>query len=87
MTVLIDSNPVDPNSTPTQRVNSLTHREAQIARLSLDGLTNREMATALSISFRTVEVHRRHIMQKLLAKTGAHMARIYIEGVTETVLA
>jgi len=44
---------------------SLTHAERRILYQVLDGRNNREIAAGLHRSPRTVEVHRRHVMQKL----------------------
>lgn len=44
----------------------LTRREAEIARLVAEGLTNRDIAAALVLSARTVETH----VQNILIKTG-----------------
>jgi DNA-binding CsgD family transcriptional regulator len=46
----------------------LTVREAEIARLVAEGLTNRQIAERLVLSPRTVEGH----VDKLLAKLGVH---------------
>jgi len=44
---------------------SLTRAERRILYHVLDGRNNREIAVALHRSPRTIEVHRRHVMQKL----------------------
>ncbi len=44
---------------------SLTQAERRILYHVLDGRNNREIAAALHRSPRTIEVHRRHVMQKL----------------------
>lgn len=46
------------------RLDNLTERERQVLRGLLDGDTNKEIARALGISHRTVEVHRANIMEK-----------------------
>jgi len=43
----------------------LTPREQEIVRLVADSRTNKEIATLLNISVRTVETHRSNIMEKL----------------------
>src|SRR5262249_52798149 len=43
---------------------SLTPREVEILRLLVTGQTNRDIAEALLLSERTVEVHVRHILTK-----------------------
>ncbi|KPK70366.1 hypothetical protein AMJ87_08945 [candidate division WOR_3 bacterium SM23_60] len=44
---------------------ALTAREQQVLRLIAEGMSNKEVAKALSISVRTVEHHRLNIMRKL----------------------
>ena len=45
--------------------NILTGREKEIARLSFKGKINKEIASELGISVRTVETHKTHIYNKL----------------------
>lgn len=47
-----------------ERLQRLTAREAQVLAHLLDGKANKEVASALGISSRTAEVHRRNILQK-----------------------
>lgn len=47
-----------------ERLQRLTAREAQVLAHLLDGKANKEVASALGISTRTAEVHRRNILQK-----------------------
>ena len=42
----------------------LTPRETEVMKLCVKGMTAREVGDALSISSRTVEVHKRNIMKK-----------------------
>lgn len=46
----------------------LTNRELEIIKLIIGGLSNRDIADKLFISIRTVETHRKNIMQKLHTK-------------------
>jgi DNA-binding NarL/FixJ family response regulator len=57
----------------------LTVRERDILRLLADGLSDRDIATALTISRRTVESHVSSILRKLDAKNRAEAARRYRE--------
>lgn len=46
----------------------LTKREAQILRLAISGMTNKDIALELNISKRTTEVHRFNLMKKMGVK-------------------
>lgn len=50
-----------------ERLQGLTSREREVLVLAAGGLTNKDIAARLGISFRTVEVHRGHVMQKTQA--------------------
>jgi two-component system, LuxR family, secretion system response regulator SsrB len=43
----------------------LTNREKEVLRLIADGMRNREIASQLNISLKTVDCHRQRLMQKL----------------------
>jgi NarL family two-component system response regulator LiaR len=43
----------------------LTHREMDVLQLAARGMTNREIANALTISVRTVQAHLSHVFNKL----------------------
>jgi LuxR family maltose regulon positive regulatory protein len=49
----------------------LTHREAEVLALLMDGLSNSEIAQRLFISENTAKVHVHHVLEKLGAKTRA----------------
>jgi len=49
---------------PNEKVLVLTKREKEIIELLAKEYTNEKIATALNISYRTVETHRKNIMQK-----------------------
>lgn len=55
--------------------NQLTHREREVLHLTVEGLTASEIARRLTISVRTVETHRNHLMHKL----GVHSQEALIE--------
>lgn len=65
-----------------RRIASLTERERQVFSGITDGLRNREIATRLGISVRTVESHRTRVMLKLgAARVGAlHRMRAIAES-------
>jgi DNA-binding NarL/FixJ family response regulator len=57
----------------------LTSREREVLQLIAEGHTNREIATHLSISEKTVEKHREHLMSKLNAHETAGLVRLAIK--------
>jgi RNA polymerase sigma factor (sigma-70 family) len=59
-----------------RRFDTLTPREQDVLRQVVDGLSNREIAEALSLSRKTVEVHRAKVMQKMGADTLSHLIRM-----------
>jgi FixJ family two-component response regulator len=58
------------------RLAALTKREHEIMMLVVAGNTSKEIAQRLGISYRTVEIHRAHIMQKTGAANLLELARI-----------
>lgn len=69
----------EPGTSSRRRLNSddagLTRREREIAALVSEGLTNKEIATKLVISPRTVDAHVEHILAKLGFRSRAQVAR------------
>lgn len=54
---------------------TLTTREREVLQLAAQGLTNHGIAAALSISSRTVEIHRANMMHKLGLRQQADLVR------------
>lgn len=64
-----DIYPTDsPNQSEEDEIR-LTRREKEIIRKIADEMSNQEIADSLNISLRTVETHRRNLMQKLKVKS------------------
>jgi len=61
-----------------KRYDGLTPREGEVMALVSKGLANKVIANRLSISERTVEVHRAHVMQKMQADSLADLVRMAI---------
>ena len=61
-------------------VNALTEREIQIIQLIKEGQSSKEIAAHLTISLKTVEVHRHNILKKLKLKNSASLVN-YINSV------
>lgn len=56
----------------------LTARENEVALFLAIGMTNREIATELNISIKTIDTHRGHILAKLRVKNNVALARYAI---------
>jgi len=59
-----------------QRVDALSDRERQVMELVVDGYLNKQIADQLSISIKTVEVHRSRVMDKMQADGLADLVRM-----------
>ncbi|WOJ93730.1 response regulator [Congregibacter variabilis] len=64
----------------TKRISSLTPREHQVFERVTDGLANKVIAFDLTVSERTVEVHRAQVMKKLGVRSVAELVRIRLEA-------
>lgn len=53
----------------------LTSRERQILKLIAEGYTSKQISEILKISFKTVQTHRAHIMEKLGVHSTAELTR------------
>jgi FixJ family two-component response regulator len=62
-------------ATVTDRVAQLTPRETQVMELLAVGSSSKEIATALSLSTRTVEGHRRNVLRKMGVESAVQLAR------------
>lgn len=56
----------------------LTPREREVLDLAATGEPNKAIARRLGISFRTVELHRSHIIEKMQARTVSELIRMSI---------
>lgn len=54
----------------------LTEREREVYALLVDGCANKEVARVLSLSPRTVEVHRARVMEKLQVESFSQLVRL-----------
>mgnify|MGYP000052315563 CR=1 FL=1 len=64
------SNPASP---PTPSI-TLTKREKQVMDMALEGFSNKEIASNLNKSVRTIEAHRFNLMKKLKVKNIAELS-------------
>lgn len=63
------------HTTPAGSLDQLTAREREVLLGVVRGQTNKEIATDLGISHRTVETHRESLMKKLQIRTVAELTR------------
>lgn len=59
---------------------SISNREKEVLRLIIDELSNQEIADKLFISIRTVEAHKRNLMEKTGSKTLAGLVKYAINN-------
>ena len=67
---------VDDDASVRERVAELTDREQAVMRLVIDGLPNKLIADELTISVRTVEVHRARVFDKMQVKSAVELANL-----------
>jgi len=60
------------------RVESLTPREREVMELVVDGRANKVIAIDLGLSERTVEIHRANVMEKMGARSVAHLVKMHL---------
>jgi RNA polymerase sigma factor (sigma-70 family) len=66
------------------RMAELTPREHEVMAMVTDGRSNKEIATALGVSAKTVEVHRARVMDKMRADSLAELVRMVMIAGGET---
>ena len=74
-----------PNGGITLKPNALTVREQEVIQLVAEGQANKQVASALKISIKTVEKHRQNLMDKLAIHDTAGLTRYAIaHGIIES---
>ena len=58
---------------------TLTAREQQVMEMLSRGMTNREIAEYLSISIKTVDTHRGHVLKKLGLRNNSELTRFAVK--------
>jgi two-component system, LuxR family, response regulator FixJ len=62
-----------------ERLAALSERERDVLAHVVRGLSSKAIAKELDISYRTVELHRSHIMEKLRVRSAAELIRLMME--------
>jgi DNA-binding NarL/FixJ family response regulator len=75
----------DKNGTLVKKATGLTSRELEVIQLVAEGSANKQVASELKISIKTVEKHRQHLMDKLNIHDTAGLTRYAIaQGIIES---
>jgi FixJ family two-component response regulator len=61
-----------------QRAEALTPREREVMGHVVDGKANKVIAIDLGLSERTVEIHRANVMEKMAARSVAHLVKMHL---------
>jgi two-component system response regulator FixJ len=61
-----------------QKFRRLSNRERDVMNLVVEGRSNKEIATALNLSPRTVDIHRARVMDKLGAESVVELVRMVL---------
>lgn len=62
-----------------KRFDGLTERQREVLQLAVEGLSNKEIAIRLGISFKTVESHRAWMMERMGARNVAELVRMEMQ--------
>jgi two-component system, LuxR family, response regulator FixJ len=62
-----------------ERLERLTPRERDVLQLMMQGLLNKQIASELALSIKTVEQHRARVMEKMEAESLASLVRMTLE--------
>jgi len=65
------------------RMARLTPREGEILDHVVEGLSSKEIASRLNVSFKTVEAHRAKVMRKMEAESVAQLVRLVVSSTTK----
>ncbi len=70
---------ISPEVNPMKLFTSLTPRQREVLQLVAEGKSAKEIASTLYISVKTVEFHKKHLMEELNLKTSAELIRYAVE--------
>jgi two-component system, LuxR family, response regulator FixJ len=68
------------HSVALERLARLTPREREVMELLIGGKTSKEIATAMAVSVRTVEGHRRMVLSKMDVASAAQLVRVVLSA-------
>jgi two-component system response regulator FixJ len=70
---------IDRQADLKRRSETLTPREREVMLLVVDGKANKVIAIDLGLSERTVEIHRANVMEKMGARSVAHLVKMQLK--------
>lgn len=68
-----------PELNPLRLFTSLTPRQREVLQLVAEGKSAKEIGSHLNISVKTVEFHKKHLMEELRLRTSAELIRYAVE--------
>jgi two-component system, NarL family, response regulator NreC len=71
---------VEPDADTVLPSSPLTPREIEVVRLLAEGRSNKEVASTLGVSTRTIESHRNHIMNKMGFESFSELIRFAVRS-------
>lgn len=71
--------PLAPDENPSKLFSALTARQREVLQLVAEGKSAKEIASLLFISVKTVEFHKKHLMEELNARSSADLVRYAVE--------
>jgi len=81
----LNSQSINPKGMPNKKAAQLTSREVEVLQLIAEGKANKETASELGISIKTIEKHRQALMEKLNIHDTASLTRYAISaGIIES---
>ena len=66
-----------------ERLETLTPRETEVMDLVVDGKANKNIARAMGISQRTVEIHRARVMEKMQVRSVSMLVQLVLKAKTQ----
>jgi two-component system, LuxR family, response regulator FixJ len=69
---------IDKHADLRRRAESLTPREREVLDLIVEGKANKVVAIDLGLSERTIEIHRANVMEKMGARSVAHLVKMHL---------
>jgi DNA-binding NarL/FixJ family response regulator len=70
---------IEPHQNPARLFSALTPRQREVLQLVAEGKSAKQIADLLFISVKTVEFHKKHLMEELRVHSSAELVRYAVE--------